>query len=175
MHITYLDFGRTLKQDFDSCEASCDAWMFGDECSQRCMCNRSNTFNCTHIEGKCSCMPGWKGDTCSATCRTGTFGPNCIFNCTCKNGGHCNASSGICRFTITEFIHFILSDFIYVFVVVYPDLSALCVKSCVHQENTDLDVSMIANARMMHCAVAGMGIVLALGTGLVKDVIDVRL
>ena len=71
--------------------------MYGQNCMESCLC--MNNAQCHHINGSCTCLPGWIGQHCEIPCPAGTYGDGCTQNCTCMNGGVCDAATGLCRCT----------------------------------------------------------------------------
>ncbi|XP_077978806.1 coagulation factor IX-like [Glandiceps talaboti] len=43
----------------------CPSSRYGENCIQRCACNPDNTLLCDHVDGSCTCKPGWTGDRCN--------------------------------------------------------------------------------------------------------------
>ena len=41
------------------------------------------------MNGKCFCLPGFRGVYCEKTCDPGYFGEHCQRTCTCFNGATC--------------------------------------------------------------------------------------
>ena len=80
------------------CENPCTSWTYGEKCIRQCACNRTNTFDCSHVTGQCNCKHGWRGATCRNPCPNGTHGPGCGSTCTCQNDGQCNRFTGTCRY-----------------------------------------------------------------------------
>ncbi|GFO24162.1 fibrillin-1 [Plakobranchus ocellatus] len=58
------DDGFQLAEDMVTCQA-CDFYKFGNECSETCACNETNTAQCLATNGTCVCSDGWAGPTCS--------------------------------------------------------------------------------------------------------------
>lgn len=80
---------------------ACDSFRYGEQCSEECECNRTNSEGCHAVTGKCHCKEGWTGSECTHDvdeCET-SMSPcdedsyqTCInamgsFNCECLYGG----------------------------------------------------------------------------------------
>ena len=46
------------------CDSECDDFLHGQDCTEECKCNRTNTAWCDAKTGKCHCNPGWQGPKC---------------------------------------------------------------------------------------------------------------
>ena len=69
-------------------ECSVDKW--GEQCSNNCGCDNSNSVRCDHVTG-CVCATGWQGTTCTEDvdeCKT--VADACPANSICTNtdGSH---------------------------------------------------------------------------------------
>lgn len=53
----------------------CDNFTYGEQCSKRCACNRTNAVGCDAVSGECTCNSKWEGKDCSVDideCKRGT-------------------------------------------------------------------------------------------------------
>ena len=62
-------------------------------CSENCMCQ--NEALCHHVNGNCSCLPGWEGLLCENPCADGFYGDGCAGSCQCENGARCDKATGM--------------------------------------------------------------------------------
>eukprot|EP00762_Andalucia_godoyi_P004919 ANDGO_01390.mRNA.1 hypothetical protein len=62
---------------FPTCDTHiCALYDYGWNCSQRCLCNQTNTDHCVdgrYGNGTCVCRTEWRGSSCNVQC------PNCVF------------------------------------------------------------------------------------------------
>ncbi|XP_043941264.1 tyrosine-protein kinase receptor Tie-1 isoform X2 [Protopterus annectens] len=82
------------------CEKACREGMFGRNCQEQCLPDRScsGLKFCLPDPYGCSCATGWHGPQCNKACRPNSYGPNCKLTCKCQNDGECNRFSGcICQ------------------------------------------------------------------------------
>ncbi|XP_053408702.1 uncharacterized protein LOC123559399 isoform X2 [Mercenaria mercenaria] len=57
------NLGYKLDADLSTCSV-CTKFKYGDNCTQDCTCNTTNTLSCNNVNGTCNCNDGWSGDTC---------------------------------------------------------------------------------------------------------------
>ncbi|XP_070174635.1 fibropellin-1-like [Littorina saxatilis] len=87
----------------------CPEGQFGQNCSNTCNCNSTNTESCDRMNGTCYCKAGWEGVTCDDDVRDCKMNPlscsgpeeECVeaessFVCRCEDGYFYN-TSGLCQ------------------------------------------------------------------------------
>jgi len=78
---TYSSFDSKMKQGIKFCQINATKACAKQPCQNGGYCMYDQNFN-----GKCVCLPGWKGQTCeTATCKE-----------ECKNGGTCSGTTCKC-------------------------------------------------------------------------------
>ncbi|XP_061192646.1 multiple epidermal growth factor-like domains protein 10 [Saccostrea echinata] len=79
------------------CFNICTPGFYGMKCKET--CSHRCLEICNHIDGFCSCAPGWmEPPTCNTECPDGFFGVDCGFQCSdnCVNNETCNRFEGTC-------------------------------------------------------------------------------
>lgn len=61
-----------------------------------------NRASCNHVNGSCTCTPGWSGVNCTERCPAGYYGMLCASKCQCSVNGTegaslCNSVTGECN------------------------------------------------------------------------------
>ncbi|XP_062573681.1 platelet endothelial aggregation receptor 1-like, partial [Saccostrea cucullata] len=75
------------------CGTICPDGSFGFNCSN--VCSPYCIDICGYADGKCRCMPGFKGSpSCATACSEGSFGINCQYKCS----GHCVGNETCSRY-----------------------------------------------------------------------------
>ena len=78
---------------------ACSLEQYGDNCAQRCHC--MNSASCDHVDGSCTCSPGWSGLNCSDSCPVGYYGMLCASKCLCSANNteitSCDSVTGVCN------------------------------------------------------------------------------
>ena len=79
----------------------CTGFHYGEQCSEECMCSRTNSEGCDAVTGTCHCNAGWTGNDCTqdvdecetdmSTCDEDSY-QTCVnamgsFRCECLYGG----------------------------------------------------------------------------------------
>lgn len=70
------------------CEPECTGNRYGDNCATPCQCNITNSLECHHVTGNCTCQNGWEGNTCDEDT------DECLFNCTGQHENCTNFNGG---------------------------------------------------------------------------------
>jgi len=65
-------------------------------------CHCMNNASCDHVNGTCTCVPGWYGANCMESCPTGYYGMQCASRCQCSENGtevetSCDSVTGLCN------------------------------------------------------------------------------
>ncbi|XP_065177608.1 multiple epidermal growth factor-like domains protein 11 isoform X1 [Sycon ciliatum] len=79
------------------CHAPCPTGHYGGNCTSKCDCENGD---CNHVNGSCSCFPGYHGHRCRKRCVDGKFGLHCAHRCECTSGAEtsaCNVFDGVCQ------------------------------------------------------------------------------
>ncbi|XP_077993425.1 uncharacterized protein LOC144447332 [Glandiceps talaboti] len=58
-----------------TCNQTCSAGYFGENCVNRCICNDNTTVSCDRLNGTCNCQSGWTGPRCTHEIRKETPKP----------------------------------------------------------------------------------------------------
>lgn len=130
---------------------------YGEFCQHSCLCK--NNAACSPDDGTCSCTAGWRGSQCAEPCPHGTYGPNCEEKCACKNGAKCEHVTGKCvcpaGFTGALYVLKYLCKRFAMNSRIILNKSSSCNIVCladanksVQSENTEINASSYANARM---------------------------
>ena len=82
---------------FYSCDQLCPDGTYGFYCSGLCGCQNNGV--CSHMDGSCTCLDGWRGAFCELACDSGFYGDRCRQECFCLNGAACDHVSGTCTCT----------------------------------------------------------------------------
>ncbi|XP_055859523.1 fibrillin-1-like isoform X4 [Biomphalaria glabrata] len=93
----------------DACQA-CDSTHWGQNCSNVCQCDVSNSLDCNDVNGTCSCKTGWNGTNCdqdidecainSSFCTNSNescHNLNGSAECICKVGYYRPTTSDVCQ------------------------------------------------------------------------------
>ncbi|BFZ22776.1 hypothetical protein BsWGS_25813 [Bradybaena similaris] len=107
-HVCVCNVGYKMDDTQQSCQ-ECGQWKFGDNCSETCNCNKTNTDSCNSTDGTCSCRHGWTGADCSTDvdeCHTSAYKcpehSDCMntpgaYVCVCNVGYKMNATQQSCQ------------------------------------------------------------------------------
>ncbi|GLD53260.1 N-acetylglucosamine-1-phosphodiester alpha-N-acetylglucosaminidase-like protein [Lates japonicus] len=68
----------------------CTAGYYGDRCKHTCAC--FNGALCNHVNGRCTCPPGFYGNSCEE----GSYGLSCAEECQCEDQCPCDPVTGSC-------------------------------------------------------------------------------
>ena len=134
----------------------CDDGTYGDNCTENCTCDESNTVQCNHTSGTCLCKSGWEGDKCQTDINECQPEPNdCPVNSTCnnKNGTHdCDCNTGFIKTAAnlcqSKFTH---SFWTLVLTVVLEDICLFGISKCMIIKIESASVFSECDLIIIHC------------------------